>query len=111
LGIQVSSVKVIEIAVNLMSEHHTYIKFKEPPVSYASVGFRTKQFFFSSEMKQSEEDVAPIAMPKLYKLPSGASDMHTLATLEIDESTIDGNIAVLEALATDPASFQYRGIK
>jgi hypothetical protein len=54
-------------------------------------------------MKQSEEDagITPIAMPQLYKVPSDASDMHTLPTLEIDESTIDGNLAVLEALATD----------
>jgi hypothetical protein len=54
-------------------------------------------------MKQSEEDagIAPNAMPQLYKVPSGASDMHTLATLEIDESTIDGNLAVLEALESD----------
>jgi hypothetical protein len=62
-----------------------------------------KEVFFPSEMKQSEDDVgvAPIATPQLYKVPPGASDIHTLATLEIDESTIDGNLAVLEALATD----------
>jgi hypothetical protein len=64
---------------------------------------RVLKKFFPAEMKQSEEDagIAPNAMPQLYKVPSGASDMHTLATLEIDESTIDGNLAVLEALASD----------
>jgi hypothetical protein len=40
-------------------------------------------------------------MPVLYKVPPGKSDMQTLATLQIDECTIDGNLAVLESLATD----------
>jgi hypothetical protein len=57
---------------------------------------------FTKEMKLSEDEakIAPIPMPHLYKVPPGASDLHTLATLELDESTIDGNLAVLEALAT-----------
>jgi hypothetical protein len=64
---------------------------------------RVLKKFFPREMKRSEEDagVASIAMPQLYKVPLGSSDLHTLATLELDESTIDGNLAVLEALATD----------
>jgi hypothetical protein len=45
--------------------------------------------------------IAPFEMPVLYKVPPGKSDMQTLATLQIDESTIDGNLAVLESLATD----------
>jgi hypothetical protein len=40
-------------------------------------------------------------MPHVYRVPKGASDMHTLATLQLDESTIDGNIAVLDALAKE----------
>jgi hypothetical protein len=58
--------------------------------------------FFPDELKTSEDEagIGPIQMPVLYKVPQGATDMETLATLQIDESTIDGNIAVLETLVT-----------
>jgi hypothetical protein len=64
---------------------------------------RVLKRFFPTEMKQSEEDagIAPIMMPHLYRISSGASDMYTLATLDIDEGTIDGNLSVLETLATE----------
>jgi hypothetical protein len=59
--------------------------------------------FFPDELKASEDDagIGPIQMPRLYQVPLGATDMETLATLQIDESTIDGNIAVLETLVTN----------
>jgi hypothetical protein len=59
--------------------------------------------FFPTELKCSEDEagIGPFEMPVLYKVPPGKSDMQTLATLQIDESTIDGNLAVLESLATD----------
>jgi hypothetical protein len=59
--------------------------------------------FFPKEMKISEDEagIGPMEMPELYKVPPGKSDMQTLATLQIDESTIDGNLAVMESLATD----------
>jgi hypothetical protein len=59
--------------------------------------------FFPKELKICEDEVGigPIQMPVLFKVPPGKSDMHTLATLQIDESTIDGNLAVMESLATD----------
>jgi hypothetical protein len=64
---------------------------------------RVLKRWFPEEMKQSEEaaGIGPITKPQLYKISSGASDMHTLATLDIDEGTIDGNLAVLETLATE----------
>jgi hypothetical protein len=59
--------------------------------------------FFPKELKISEDEVriSPMQMPVLHKVPPGKSDMQTLATMQIDESTIDGNLAVLESLATD----------
>jgi hypothetical protein len=47
--------------------------------------------FYPKELKHSEEEagIHPFAMPHVYKVPKGASDMHTLATLQLDESTID----------------------
>jgi hypothetical protein len=59
--------------------------------------------YFPNEPQCSEDEagIGPIEMPQLYKVPPGATEMHTMATLQIDESTIDGNIAVLESLVTD----------
>jgi hypothetical protein len=73
---------------------------------------RVLKKFFPKEMKQSEEDagIAPISMPQLYKISPGASDMYTLATLDIDEGTIDGNIAVLETLATEQLGLTLDGL-
>jgi hypothetical protein len=64
---------------------------------------RVLKRFFPTEMKQSEEDagMAPNTIPHFYRISSGASDMYTLATLDIDEGTIDGNLSVLETLATE----------
>jgi hypothetical protein len=71
------------------------------PIAKALIS-RVLKKFFPREMKQSEDEakIAPIAMPQLYKIQARASDMHTLATLEVDESTIDGNLIVLESLTT-----------
>jgi hypothetical protein len=59
--------------------------------------------FFPDELKCSEDEagIRPIAMPQLYKVPRKASDMHTMETLQVDESIIDANIAVLESLVED----------
>jgi hypothetical protein len=73
---------------------------------------RVLKKYFPNEMKQSEKEarIAPISMPQLYKITPGASDMYTLATLDIDEGTIDGNIDVLETVATEQLGLTLDGM-
>jgi hypothetical protein len=91
-----SSLKPGDI-VNVQSDQKYFA-----PIAKALV-CRVIKKFFPKELKCSEDEcgISPFDMPELYKVAPGRSDIQTLATLQIDESTIDGNLAVLESLATD----------
>jgi len=55
---------------------------------------------FTKEMQISEENgILQIALPKIFKIPPTNPDKRTLATMEIDESSIDGNLEVLQVIA------------
>jgi stress-induced morphogen len=91
-----SSLKPGDI-VNVQSDQNYFA-----PIAKALM-CRVIKKFFPTELKISEDElrIGPMQMPVLFKVPPGKSDMQTLATLQIDESTIDGNLAVLESLAND----------
>jgi len=51
---------------------------------------------FSKQMQMSDEKgIAPIGLPKAFTIPSTCSDIRTLATMQINESSIEGNLEVL----------------
>jgi hypothetical protein len=57
---------------------------------------------FPTEMKTSDENrTAPIGLPRVFMIPPTCSDIRTLATMQIDESSIEGNLEVLRAVAEE----------
>ena len=53
-------------------------------------------------MKTSDENgTAPIGLPRVFKIPPTSSDIRTLATMQIDESSIEGNLEVLRTVAEE----------
>jgi hypothetical protein len=57
--------------------------------------------FYPKQMQRSQEDAAihPIPIPELYRVPCKPSDVQTLATMALDESTIEGNLDVMRNIA------------
>jgi hypothetical protein len=53
-------------------------------------------------MQKSEENgTMPIELPKIFRIPPKSSDIRTLSTMQIDESSIDGNLEVLQVVAEE----------
>jgi hypothetical protein len=54
---------------------------------------------FTNEIQKSEENgTMPIELPKIFRIPPKSSDIRTLSTMQIDESSIDGNLEVLQVV-------------
>jgi hypothetical protein len=67
--------------------------------------------FFPTEMRKSKEDdnLLPIPMPELFRIPPDRSDVHTLETLTVDQSTIEGNLKALRLSAESETARDQTG--